>query len=187
MVLLESNYAVLNNGDKAPNFSLESTDGTMCTLSTLKAAKSYLVLFMCNHCPYVQAKLDTLKELHVLYKDKGLVIIGINPNDPVEYPEDGMDEMKRFVKEGKIPYLYLQDKTQEIAQKYGAVCTPDPFLFDSEKRLVYHGRIDNAYGPGKKPTTKELHDVIKQLLSGKPITVKEMPSIGCSIKWKGDF
>lgn len=184
MVLLKSESAVLKHGDKAPDFLLKGTDGKTYSLSNLKPGKAFLIMFMCNHCPYVQAKFEALNAIWKDFKDAGLIMVGINPNDPVEYPEDSMVEMKKFVAQGKVTYLYLQDESQVVAKKYGAVCTPDPFLFNSKIELVYHGRIDNANSPGKKPSTQDLRDAIQLILSSKPLSGKEMPSMGCSIKWR---
>ncbi|MEM4327254.1 MAG: thioredoxin family protein [Candidatus Diapherotrites archaeon] len=185
MVLTPSNYSVLRKGSVAPNFSLLNIDGKKYSLPKPKEKKGVLVVFMCNHCPYVKPKMPFLKYLYDTYAKRGLSMFGINSNDTNAYSEDDFENMKRVSKEQGFGFPYLLDETQEIAKAYGAACTPDPFLFDSELRLVYHGRIDNAHmQPHEKATTNELEDAIKQLLEGKKVNVKEEPSIGCNVKWK---
>jgi peroxiredoxin len=110
---------------------------------------------MCNHCPYVQAKVGALNEIYEKFKGK-IAMIGINSNDATKYPDDSFDAMKIFAREKGFGFTYLVDETQEIAKKYGAVCTPDPFLFDKDGRLVFHGRLDNAMKPEDKPTEKKI-------------------------------
>ena len=140
-----------------------------------------LLIFMCNHCPYVKAKIDTLVKLHQRYGDK-IAIVGINSNDP-EYPEEGMDNMKQFAAERGIEFPYLLDDTQEVAKSYGATCTPDPFLFDRERKLVFHGRIDDALQPGDTPTEYTMANNIQKMLNGEKLDEEFKPSMGCSIKW----
>lgn len=182
MVLLKSEV-VLKKGDKAPEFNLLGIDDKKHTISEYNQKPAMLVIFMCNHCPYVQAKIDAMKEIYEKFKDK-IAMIGINSNDPTNYPDDSFDNMKKFAKEKGISFTYLVDETQEIAKKYGAVCTPDPFLFDKERKLVFHGRIDNAMKPEDKPTEKTMIVNIEKLLSGNKIEKDFDPSMGCSIKWK---
>ena len=182
MVLLKSEV-VLKKGDKAPDFVLLGTDDKKHSLSEFKNYKAMLVVFMCNHCPYVQAKTKALNEIYDRFKNE-VIMIGINSNDPTNYPDDSFENMKKFAKEKGIKFTYLVDKTQEIAKKYGAVCTPDPFLFDQERKLVFHGRIDNAMSPEDTATEKTMINNIEKLLSGKKIEKDFDPSMGCSIKWK---
>lgn len=184
MVLMESNPNALKLGDTAPAFSLKGTEGKTYSLQSFKTAKALLVIFMCNHCPFVKPKFETIKNLQAKYKDKGLVVLGINPNDPVKYPDDNFDNMVKIAHEKKFNFYYLWDETQQTAKKYGATCTPDPFLFDAQQILVYHARIDDAHGPDKVPTTHEMDDAIAELLKTGKVTVKQLPSMGCSIKWK---
>lgn len=185
MVVTPSNYSVLKKGDKAPSFSLLGIDEKQYSLPKEKEKKAVLVVFMCNHCPYVKPKMPFLKLLYDTYEKKGLAMYGINSNDTKAYSEDNFENMKKIAKQQGFNFPYLIDETQEIAKAYGAACTPDPFLFDSELRLIYHGRIDNAHmQPHEKATTNELEEAIKQLVEGKNIIVKEEPSIGCNIKWK---
>ena len=182
MVLLESQIK-LKTGDVTPDFELLGTDDKMHALSDYSDYKGVLVIFMCNHCPYVKAKADALNELHERFGDT-IAIVGINSNDSSRYPEDSFEAMKQTVKEKGFGFDYLIDESQEVAKRYGAMCTPDPFLFDDQKRLVFHGRIDNAMSPEDHVTEKTMINNIKRLLDGKPIYKDFDPSIGCSIKWK---
>src|SRR3990170_8279747 len=182
MVLLKSEV-VLKTGDNAPDFELLGTDDKNHRLSEYKDYKGLLVVFMCNHCPYVQAKTKALVELHDKFKDR-IAIIGINSNDPTNYPDDSFENMKRFTKEKGIKFTYLVDETQQVAKRYGAVCTPDPFLFDQDRKLIFHGRIDNAMRPEDTATEKTMILNIEKFLLGKNIEKDFDPSMGCSIKWK---
>ncbi len=182
MVLLESQIK-LKQGDKAPEFQLMGIDGKKHTLNDYNTYRGILVIFMCNHCPYVKAKVDALNELYEKYGDK-IAIVGINSNDSKDYPEDSFENMKVTAKEKRFKFDYLVDDTQEIAKKYGAICTPDPFLFNSSKQLVFHGKIDNAMKPDSIATEKTMSKNIEKLLAGEKIEKDFDPSIGCSIKWK---
>ena len=183
MSLMESIYNKLKKGEKAPDFSLPATDGKTYSLSDFKDVKALLIIFMCNHCPYVKPKIEEMKRITADYKDKGLVVVGINPNDENYIPEDSFDNMKKVVEEKGINFIYLRDESQEIARAYGASCTPDPFLFDSEHKLIFHSRIDDKHSD--EPVNKhEMHEAIGQFLETGKISLKESPSMGCSIKWK---
>ena len=182
MVLLESKVS-LQTGDMAPDFELLGVDDKQHSLSNYKDYKGLLVIFMCNHCPYVKAKIEAMKEIHGKFKDR-IALVGINSNDSMEYPDDSFENMKIIAQEKEIRFDYLVDGDQEIAKKYGAVCTPDPFLFDSERKLVFHGRIDNAMKPEDTATEKTMISNIQRFLDGEKIEKDFDPSIGCSIKWK---
>ena len=182
MVLLESKVS-LQTGDMAPDFELLGIDDKQHSLTSYKDYKGLLVIFMCNHCPYVKAKIDAIKEIHEKFKDR-IALVGINSNDSTEYPDDSFENMKIIAQEKEIKFDYLVDGDQEIAKKYGAVCTPDPFLFDSERKLVFHGRIDNAMKPEDTATEKTMISNIQKFLDGEKIEKDFDPSIGCSIKWK---
>ena len=147
----------LKNGDSAPEFSLKGIDDEMHSLNDY-SKKGLLIIFMCNHCPFVKAKIEAIKEIHNKFKDD-ISIVGINRNDSVKYPDDDFGSMKFVAKEKGLEINYLVDETQEIAKKYAAVCTPDPFLFDSEKKLVFHGRIDDAMNPDAV-ANKRITDVL---------------------------
>ena len=186
MVLTPSYYKMLQTGAIAPNFSLKNViDGSTVNLGKIKGKKGYLIIFMCNHCPYVKPKMGFINELSKKYSSKGLQVIGVSSNDPAEYSEDSPENMKKVAKEKGFSFPYLFDETQEIAKAYGASCTPDPFLFDAQKKLVYHGRVDDAHGKQhSEARTNELEEAVKELLLAGKVTVKEEPSLGCSIKWK---
>jgi len=182
MVLLKSEV-VLKTGSKAPDFSLRGVDGKKHSLADYKNYDGLLVIFMCNHCPYVQAHFDAIKEVDQKFKGK-VAVVGINSNDPTNYPDDSYDSMKKIAKEKGFKFDYLVDETQEVARRYGAVCTPDPFLFDKEQKLIFHGRIDNAMKPEDTATEKTMIKNIEKFLLGQKIEKDFDPSIGCSIKWK---
>ena len=182
MVLLESQVK-LKAGDKAPEFELLGIDDKKHSLSDYKDYQGVLIIFMCNHCPYVKAKSDAFNELYDKFGDK-IAIIGINSNDSTDYPEDSFDNMKKTAQEKGFKFDYLVDDTQDVAKKYGAMCTPDPFLFDKDLKLVFHGRIDNAMKPDDNATEKTMINNIEKLLAGQKIEKDFEPSIGCSIKWK---
>ncbi len=181
MVLLESEVS-LKTGDSAPDFSLKGIDDNIHSLADYDK-KGLLVIFMCNHCPYVKAKIEAIKEIHQKFKDQ-ISLIGINSNDSDKYPDDSFGSMKTVANEKNIAFDYLVDESQETAKKYGAVCTPDPFLFDSDRKLVFHGRIDDAMNPDAIATEKVMINNIEKFLNGEKIDKDFDPSIGCSIKWK---
>jgi len=171
----------LQAGEKAPDFSLKAVDGKVCSLKDFDA-KALLLVFICNHCPYVHAKLDDIIALQEKFKDS-LQVVGINSNDP-DYEGEGFENMIRFAKERNMNFPYLLDETQNVAKAYGAVCTPDPFLLDSSKKLVFHGRINDAMEPDDKFRTPTMAINIRKLLDGEKIEKTFDPSLGCSIKWK---
>ena len=169
MVLMKSEQKI-KVGSSAPDFSLRDVSNKNYLLLDFKD-KPLLVIFMCNHCPYVIEKIDIIINLHEKFKEK-INVVGINSNDP-NYENEGFENMKKFAKKNKINFPYLIDETQEIAKNYGAVCTPDPFLFDAEHKLVFHGMLDSS-----------TENIINKLLNGEEIEDSFNPSIGCSIKWK---
>ncbi|MFD1564863.1 thioredoxin family protein [Haloarchaeobius amylolyticus] len=187
MVLTESEPE-LEAGDAAPDFELEGVDSETYTLESFADNEALLVVFTCNHCPYAQAKFDLLNELAAEYDD--VAVVGINPNDAEEYPEDSFEVMRKRVEEGTIQYdAYLRDESQDVARAYGAVCTPDPFLFtntDSGFELVYHGRLDDALNPDDEPTRFHIREAIDAVLAGEAVDLEWQPSQGCSIKWKDE-
>lgn len=171
----------LQAGQKAPDFSLKGVDDKKYSLQNFNA-KALLIVFMCNHCPYVHARLGDIIVLQEKFKGS-LQVVGINSNDP-NYEGEGFENMVRFAKERKMNFPYLFDETQDVARVYGAVCTPDPFLFDAGKKLVFHGRINDAMEPEQKPKTQVMEINVRKLLNGEKIEKTFDPSIGCSIKWK---
>jgi len=185
MTLLKS-LEKLKTGDKAPDFNLKGIDGKNYSLENFKDAKALLIIFMCNHCPYVKAKQEMIIDLQEKYKDNGLVIVGINSNESEseKYSEDSYDGMVKTAAEKGFNFVYLHDETQEIAKSYGASCTPDPFLFDSEQKLVYHGRLNNQMEPDDTPTEHDMDKAVAAVLSGNKPEHEFLFSLGCSIKWK---
>jgi len=186
MVLKESD-SELERGDAAPGFELPGTDGETHDIESFETS-ALLVVFTCNHCPYAKAKFDLLNELAADYDD--LAVVGINPNDDAEYPEDSFEAMRERVADETIAYdAYLRDETGEVAAAYGAVCTPDPFLFgreDGEWRLRYHGRLDDAMNPDDEPSAFYVREAVDAVLAGEAVGVPDRPSRGCSIKWPGE-
>lgn len=172
----------LHRGDEAPTFRLRGVDEREYSLDDFEGKDGYLIIFMCNHCPYVKAKVGAMNELYREFGDR-IAIIGMNSNDP-EFPGEGMENMKEFAKERGIQFPYLLDETQEVAKAYGAVCTPDPFLFNKERKLVFHGRINDAMQPEDTPTEATMKINIEKMLKGEPIDPWFNPSMGCSIKWR---
>ncbi len=185
---LESDPDELDVGDRAPEFELQGTDGETYTLEGFDDHDALLVVFMCNHCPYVKAKFEAMNELTAAYDD--VAVVGINPNDEAEYPEDSFENMIEYVERGDIAITaYLRDETADVANAYGAVCTPDPFLFSNDDgifRLAYHGRFDDAMNPDDEPSGApgfEMREAIESVLAGETPEETFRPSRGCSIKW----
>jgi len=182
MVLLESKIT-LKTGDSAPDFSLKGIDDEIHSLESYAKNKGLLVIFMCNHCPYVKAKIDAIKQIHEKFSEN-IAVVGINSNDSTEYPDDSFENMKKIANENGMKFDYLVDDKQDVAKRYGAVCTPDPFLFDEDRKLIFHGRIDNAMNPDATATENIMQNNLKKFLAGEKIEKDFDPSIGCSIKWK---
>lgn len=173
-----------NLGIKAEDFDLPATDGKNYSLDSFKDSKGLVIAFTCNHCPYAQAAWPLLIKLVDEFRDKGVSFVGINPNDETHYPEDSFAVMKEKTKEWKINFPYLRDESQEVAKKYGAVCTPDIFVFDKDRKLYYHGRINDNWKEPEKVIREDLKDALNSLTVEKPAPTNQKPSIGCSIKWK---
>ena len=190
MVALESESDELDRGDEAPDFELPGTDGEHYSLSAFGEYDALLVVFTCNHCPYARAKFGAMNAIADEYDE--VAVVGINPNDADEYPEDSVERMVEYVESGEIDITaYLRDESQAVAEAYGAVCTPDPFLFehgDDGFELAYHGRFDDALNPDEAPSGEpgfEMRAVINDVLAGEEPTDEFRPSRGCSIKWSG--
>ena len=172
-------------GTQAPDFTLANTDGQRVSLSDFRDKKALVIIFMCNHCPYVKHVAPELTRVSNEYMPKGVGFIGINSNDVIAHPEDNPEMMKAEVaKQGyKFPYLY--DAEQSIAIAYNAACTPDIFVFDSDHRLVYRGQLDDSRPKTDKPLNgKDLRTALDSILAGKLVSSEQRPSIGCNIKWK---
>jgi peroxiredoxin len=182
MALMHSTMVPLN--ESAHEFSLPGVDGKRYTLDSFKDRRILVVIFMCNHCPYVKAVFSRLIDLQNRMRDKGVQLVGINSNDASRYPDDSFDSMKKIVRELKIPFPYLFDATQEIAKAYDAVCTPDIYVYGENRTLLYRGRIDDNWEHPDKVTKQDLQDAIDAALAGKKISEEQIPSMGCSIKWK---
>lgn len=173
----------LQKGDTAPAFELRGIDGTMHSLVDKGGKEGFLVIFMCNHCPYVKARMEEMNALQREFGDR-ITVVGINSSDP-DYPGEGEEHMKAFAREHGIEFPYLLDEDGVTAKAYGATCTPDPFLFDKEMKLVFHGRISDAMEPGDMPTEFTMKENIAKLLAGEAIEEWFEPSLGCSIKFRG--
>ncbi|MCX7797681.1 MAG: thioredoxin family protein [Melioribacter sp.] len=173
----------LKIGSKAPDFNLPGVDGKTYSLNSFNDKEALIVIFSCNHCPYVRAYEDRIIQIQNDYKDR-LQIVAINSNDTTDYPEDSFEEMIKRAKEKNFPFPYLRDETQQVAKAYGATHTPEIFLFDKERKLVFHGKIDDNWQDPSKVKTPYLRNAIEELLAGKQISVPETFTIGCTIKWK---
>jgi len=184
MALTPSN--TVNLGMKAPAFTLPDTiTGKEMTLMDIKSDEATLIVFICNHCPYVKHIREELVRISNDYSPRGLSMAGISSNDIEKYPEDAPELMKKEALEWKYPFPYLYDETQSIARAYDAVCTPDFFLFDKNLSLAYRGQLDDSRpGNGLPLTGKDLRNAINQVLKGFPAEGEQFPSVGCNIKWK---
>ncbi len=173
-------------GTPAPPFSLpDARTGAMVSLDDSTGAAGLLVMFICNHCPFVQHVRGQLAELGRDYADRGLAVVAINSNDASTHPEDGPAAMKREAASHGYVFPYLFDETQEVARAYQAACTPDFFLFDATRKLVYRGQLDGSRpGNGVPVTGTDLRAAIDAVLAGKPPSDDQKPSIGCNIKWR---
>jgi len=171
-------------GTTMPKFILQDTNGVVQISDYLTGKKGLLVVFTCNHCPYAKAVWPRMIRLGRDAVARGVNVVAINPNIHPNYPDDAPAEMAKKVVEWGIPFPYLIDATQNVAHAFDAQCTPDIYLFDAAQKLVYHGRLDDNWQDEAKVTREELKDAIVNLVEGKPIAVKQFPSMGCSIKWR---
>jgi len=171
-------------GMVAPAFDLPGVDGRRHTLASARGPSGLVVMFICNHCPYVKAVIDKIvrdtSELAAL----GVGSIAISSNDPADYPEDSFDHMARFAERHRMTIPYVFDETQDVARAYGAVCTPDFFGFDRELRLAYRGRLDSSGRSADAATPRELLPAMAAIAQGNAAPAVQHPSIGCSIKWR---
>jgi len=171
---------------EAPDFHLKDiVSDSEFSLATFSGKKALLVMFICRHCPYVKHVKQELAQIGKDYEEKNIGIIAISANDITEYPEDAPDSLKQMAKEEGYVFPYCYDDTQEVAKAYTAACTPEFFLFDEERKLVYRGQLDDSRpGNGLPVTGKDLRAAIDATLTNQPISGHQRPSIGCNIKWK---
>jgi peroxiredoxin len=175
-------------GTEMPRFALKDVRTGVVVASEGFDQEALLVIFMCNHCPYVKRIQPGLVELGNDYARKGVAIVGISSNDPESYPEDSPEELAKVADELGYQFPLLFDETQEVARQFTAACTPDFFLFDSYRRLVYRGQFDEARPSNDVPVTgADVRRAIEAVLAGQPVVEEQRPSLGCSIKWKSDI
>lgn len=167
-----------------PHFKLRGTDEKIYQLTDFADGNPLLVMFLCNHCPYVKAIEDRLIELGQDLQNQNIHVFGIASNDSIKYPEDSFANLKKRAREKNYPFIYLFDETQEVAKSFGAVCTPDFFGYDSHLMLRYRGRLDDSWKDPGQVTQRELFHAMMKLKNNQPLTEKQTPSMGCSIKWK---
>lgn len=173
-------------GTKAPDFSLtDVVSDRNISLETFKDKKALLVMFICRHCPYVQHVKYEIAKIGRDYKDKSVGIVSISANDPISYPEDAPQSLKEMAQDTGFTFPFCFDETQSTAKAYTAACTPDFFLFDKERKLVYRGQLDNSRPGNNLPTNgHDLRAAIANVLKGEAVNANQKPSSGCSIKWK---
>jgi len=177
---------VCDFGWKAVDFALEGIDGETYTLDTVRGPKGTLVMFICNHCPYVKAVIGRIVEEVAALQSEGIGAIAIMANDPESYPEDSFENMKVFARAHGLNFPYVIDRTQEIARAYGAVCTPDYFGFNKELELQYRGRLDESKTTLVAGARRELYEAMRQVAETGRGPQEQIPSMGCSIKWRQD-
>jgi len=176
---------MLHLGTIAPDFSLPDTEGKTVSLADHAGAKAYLVMFICNHCPYVKHVAAELARLGRDYLPRGVAVLAINANDPRKYPADSPENMKKEKQAQGYPFPYLFDESQEVARAYAAACTPDFFVFDAAMKLVYRGQLDDSRPNSGRPVTgRDLRAALDAVLAGRSVSGEQRPSAGCNIKWR---
>jgi peroxiredoxin len=171
-------------GMQAAAFTLPATDGHTYTLDALRGANGLVIVFMCNHCPYVKAVLPNLMRDARALQSLGINVVGINSNDASIYTDDAFDRMIALTHEWQLPFPYLHDETQQVAREYGAVCTPEAFGFDAKLRLRYRGRIDASRKEALPEARRDLVEAMRAVARRADMTDPQYPALGCSIKWK---
>lgn len=172
-------------GTPAPDFKLPSTDGEIVDVHDFADAPALLVAFLCRHCPYVQHIQDGFAGLAAEYMDRGVAVVGICSNDVERYPDDAPERLAEQKQEAGFPFPYLFDETQDVARAYDAACTPDFYVFDADRSLVYRGQLDRSRpGSGVPVTGEDLRAALDAVLAGEPALADQQPSVGCGIKWK---
>lgn len=183
--MVETNSQMLTLGTEAPEFSLPDADGRTWSLADAAGADAYLVMFICNHCPFVKHVRRELAQLGNDYGARNVAIFAINSNDFDAYPDDSPEKMKQEAREWGYGFPYLVDKDQAVAKAYRAACTPDFYVFDGKRRLAYRGQLDDSRPSNGKPVTgRDVRAALDALLDGKPVREGQAPSIGCNIKWR---
>jgi peroxiredoxin len=172
-------------GTPAPTFELPDASGKLVRLADFDAAPALVVVFMCNHCPYVQRVAAGLAQLGTDLAERGVAMVGISSNDVARYPQDGPKEMVREAARHGWTFPYLYDESQRVALAYSAACTPDTFVFDAQRRLVYRGQLDGARPSNNLPVTAaDVRTAVDAALAGAPVPADQIPAMGCGIKWK---
>jgi peroxiredoxin len=175
----------LSIGQDAPDFSLPGVDGKTYTLASFKDAKLLVIVFSCNHCPYVVGSEDRMIALAKDYATRGVTMVAINSNETDNHPEDSFEHMVARARDKKFPFAYLRDESQQVARAYGALRTPHFYVFDADRKLRYTGRMDDNPKDASAARTHELRDALDDLLSGKPVRVPVTNPLGCNVKWRG--
>jgi len=174
----------LEIGSPAPDFNLIGIDDKKYSLDSFRDKKALIVIFSCNHCPYVQAYEDRIIAIQRDYAVKDVAVVAISSNEDVNYPDDSFENMKKRAADRSFNFPYLRDEDQSIARAYDATHTPEIFLFDANRKLAFHGKIDDNWQESDKVQNHYLRDALDELLAGKEISVPETFTIGCTIKWK---
>jgi peroxiredoxin len=183
--MAETPSTMLELGTKAPDFRLPDTDGHVVALSDLAEAKALVVMFICNHCPFVKHVRAEIARLGAEYHRKGAALVAISSNDVAAYPDDSPERMREEKAAVGYTFPYLFDETQQVARAYRAACTPDFYVFDRDRRLVYRGQLDDSRPGNAVPVTgRDLRAALDAVLDGRPVDSRQKPSIGCNIKWK---
>jgi thiol-disulfide isomerase/thioredoxin len=173
-------------GTQAPDFKLPDTvSGQTLSLSELRSGQATVIMFICNHCPFVKHVNAQLVQLAQDYQPKGVAFVAISANDVENYPEDSPEKMKAYAQKLGYPFPYLYDESQDIARAYKAACTPDFYIFDGELKLVYRGQLDDSRPQSEIPVTgADVRAALDNVLADEPVSVDQKPSLGCNIKWK---
>jgi peroxiredoxin len=183
--MVKTASTMLPLGTKSPDFSLPNVDGRIVSLGDFAGADALVVVFLCNHCPYVKHIADALSQVAREYQSRGAAFVGISSNDVAGYPQDSPEQMAIEAETRGYVFPYLYDETQRVAQAYRAACTPDFFLFDRQQQLVYRGQFDASRPGSDIPVTGEdLRRALDAVLNGTPVPADQTPSIGCNIKWR---
>lgn len=183
--MVKTASTMLALGTKAPDFILPDVQGKPVSLADFSGAPALLLVFMCNHCPYVKHIAPALAALAKDYRRQGVAVVGVNSNDADAFPDDSPARMAEEVKRRGYCFPYLYDATQEVAKAYCAACTPDFYVFDRQRKLVYRGQMDSSRPGSDIPVTGEdLRAALDAVLANRPVSSKQIPSLGCNIKWK---